>query len=127
MLPGSGVSVELFSLPPEIGAKRCKEKFLPGVLGVSPSSLLFPQDGTSASGGMGVRGLKSNLETAPAGFVSLYPAYRSWIPAEAGMTEEVQRNAAGSLRVSLRYSLFLVPQDWGIQGAESESNAKGSG
>jgi hypothetical protein len=44
MLPGSGVSVELFSLSPEIGAKRCKEKFLPGVLGVSPSFLIFPQD-----------------------------------------------------------------------------------
>jgi REP element-mobilizing transposase RayT len=28
----------------------------------------------------------------------------------------VQRNAAGSLRVSLRYSLSVVPQDWGPRG-----------
>jgi len=35
-----------------------------------------------------------------------------WIPASAGMTEEVQRNAAGNLRVSLRFSLFLFPQEW---------------
>ncbi len=36
-----------------------------------------------------------------------------------GMTEVVQRNAAGSLRVSLN-SLVSIPHEWGTQGVEGE-------
>jgi hypothetical protein len=59
--------------------------------------------------------------TMVADFASLYPPY-TWIPASAGMTRQVQQDAAGGLGVSPRYSscpprlggikegwLFLIP------------------
>jgi len=45
----------------------------------------------------------------------LYPPY-IWIPASAGMTEEVQeRLLPGDLGVSPSF-LFLFPQEWGPGG-----------
>ena len=47
-----------------------------------------------------------------------HPTDYDWIPASAGMTEEVQRFVpAGSPRVSLG-PLLLLPQDWGTKGVE---------
>jgi len=63
------------------------------------------------------RGLVSNVDTLAAGFVSLYPPYglsKTGATTEGLPLQEVQRDAAGGLGVSPRYS--LLPPRMGVRG-----------
>jgi hypothetical protein len=90
---------------------RCRRELPAGGLGVSPNSpSLPPRMGDQ-------RGLISNVDTLAAGFVSLYPPYglsKTGATTEGLPLQEVQRDAAGGLGVSPRYS--LLPPRMGVRG-----------
>jgi hypothetical protein len=46
--------------------------------------------------------------------------FPSWIPASAGMTQQVQQDAAGVWGVPSN-SPFFFPQEWGTKGVEDQS------